>query len=154
MDKNENKEHKELYDLIRNLGKGIRKHGLKKVVRALKEINIVSESEKKIAIIDFIEKIVCDRLGVPSVELFNFNSRGEITIARKLCILLIRKYISISDDELANHYNRTRQIVHNAEKEFRLLKQGKINQFHIDFKAIYDELNNKTKEFVEKAKVI
>lgn len=40
------KENKELYDLIRNLSKGLRKHGIKKVVRALKEINIVSESEK------------------------------------------------------------------------------------------------------------
>lgn len=150
MDKNENRE---LYDLIRNLGKGIRKHGVKKVVRALKEINIVSESEKKFAIIDFVEKIVCERLGVPSDELFNFTSRGEITIARKLCILLVRNNISnVSDDELASHYNRSRQVVHNTEKEFRLLKQGKVNQFHIDVLTIYDELNVKTKEFVEKLK--
>jgi len=150
MDKNENRE---LYDLIRNLGKGIRKHGVKKVVRALKEINIVSESEKKFAIIDFVEKIVCERLGVPSDELFNFTTRGEITIARKLCILLVRNNIpNVSDDELASHYNRSRQVVHNTEKEFRLLKQGKVNQFHIDVLTIYDELNVKTKEFVEKLK--
>jgi len=150
MDKNENRE---IQDLIRQLSKGLRKHGILKVVRALKEINIVGENEKKFAIVDFIEKLVCDRLGVPIDELFSFNSRGEITIARKLCILLIRSHIEdMSDDELGNHYNRSRQVIHNTEKEYKLLKQGKKNQFHIDFLSIYSELDSDTKIFIKKLK--
>lgn len=150
MNKNQDKE---LYDLIRQLSKGLRKHGVKKVVKALKEINIVSESEKKFALIDFIEKLVCDRLGVPMDELFNFTTRGEITIARKFCILLIRNHIEdMSDDELGSHYNRSRQVVHNTEKEYRLLKEGKKNQFHIDFLSIYSELDSETKNFIKTLK--
>jgi len=150
MDKNDNRE---LHDLIRQLSKGLRKHGVKKVVRALKEINIVSENEKKFAIIDFIEKLVCDKLGVPIDELFAFASRGEITIARKLCILLIRNHIEdMSDDELGNHYNRSRQVIHNTEKEFRGLKKGKKNQFHIDVLSIYNDLDTETKSFIKTLK--
>ena len=144
---------RELYDLIRQLSKGLRKHGVRKVVRALKEISIVSENEKKFAIIDFIEKLVCDKLGVPMDELFNFVSRGEITIARKFCILLVKNHIEdISNDELGNHYNRTRQVIHNTEKEYRLLKEGKKNKFHIDFLSIYNELDLETKNFLETLK--
>lgn len=150
MNKNQDKE---LYDLIRQLSKGLRKHGVKKVVRALKEINIVSESEKRFALIDFIEKLVCDRLGVPMDELFNFTTRGEITIARKFCILLIRNHIEdMSYDELGNHYNRSRQVVHNTEKEYRLLIEGKKNQFHIDFLSIYSELDIETNNFIKTLK--
>lgn len=108
---------------------------------------------KNFALIDFIEKTVCERLGVPMEELFNFTSRGEITIARKFCILLIRNHIEdISDDEVANHYNRSRQVVHNTEKEFRHLKDGKKNQFHIDFLSIYEELDVTTKNFIKTLK--
>lgn len=150
MNKNDTKE---LYDLIRNLSKGLRKHGVKKVIRTLKEINIVDDSDRNFAIIDYVENLVCKTIGVPIEELFNFTTRGEITIARKLCILIIRQNIqNISDDELANHYNRSRQVVHNTEKEFKLLLEGKKNQFHIDFLSIYNQLNEETKKFVKNLK--
>jgi Uri superfamily endonuclease len=42
--------------------------------------------------------------------------------------------------------------VHNAEKEFRTLKRGKKNKFHIDFLAIHSELEKETKEFVKTLK--
>ena len=145
---NSNSDHKELYELISNLSKGVRRHGLKKVIRAIKQINI-EDTEDKFSIIEFIENAVCTKLGVPKDEIFAFASRGEITIARKLCILLIRKYIAnISDEELGSHFNRTRQIVHNTEKEFRLLKTGKHNKFHIDFLAIYNDLDIQTENFI------
>lgn len=142
-------EQKELYELISNLSKGVRRHGLKKVIRAIKQINIEDDSDIKFAVIEFIENAVCNKLGVPKDEIFAFNSRGEITIARKLCILLIRKHISdIGDEELGSHFNRSRQVIHNTEKEFRLLKNGKQNKFHIDFLAIYNDLDIETENFI------
>jgi chromosomal replication initiation ATPase DnaA len=142
-------EEKEFYELIRNLSKGLKRHGLKKVIKALKQINIDNEDEINFSIIDFIENAVCTKIGVPKDELFGFASRGEITIARKFCILLIRKYISnISDEELGNHFNRSRQVVHNTEREFKMLKNGKNNKFHIDFLAIYDDLDIQTGKFI------
>lgn len=143
----------ELYELIRNLTKGIRKHGFKKVINALKEINIVSDSDRDFAIIDFIEKIVCDKIGVPNDELFNSTLRGEITIARKLCILLIRRNIEkISDENLGNHYNRTRQVIFNTEKDFLLMREGKKTQLQIDFLNLYNELDIETKDFIKTLK--
>lgn len=142
-------DEKELYDLIRNLSRGIKKHGIRKVIKSLKQINISDETDVNYVLIDHIEQLVCSKIGVPRDELYGFESRGEITIARKFCIILIRKFSPyISDEVLANQYNRSRQVVHNTEKEFRLLKSGKQNKFQIDFLKIYTELENEIDNFL------
>lgn len=147
-------DEKEFYELIRNLSRGIKKHGIRRVIKSLKQINLDNENEINFTIIDFVEKSVCAKLGVPRDEIFGFASRGEITIARKFCILLIRKHVpDISDEELGGHYNRSRQVIHNTEKEFRLLTSGKKNKFHIDFLAIYSDLDNEIADFVKTVKV-
>ena len=48
-------EERELYELIRNLTKGLKRHGVKKVIKALKQISIDNEEEVNFSIIDFIE---------------------------------------------------------------------------------------------------
>jgi hypothetical protein len=147
-------DEKEFYELIRNLSRGIKKHGVKKIITTLKQINIDNEGEVHFSIIEFIEKSVCSKIGVPREELFAFDSRGEITVARKFCIHLIRNYIpNISDADVASHYNRSRQVVHNTEKEFRTLKKGKQNKFVKDFFSLYDELDSEVSKFVESIKI-
>ena len=134
-------DERELYELIRNLSRGIKKHGIRKVIKTLKQINLSDETDFNYVLIDHIEQSVCTKIGVPRDELYGFDSRGEITIARKFCILLIKKFSPhISGEMLANHYNRSRQVVHNTEKEFRLLLSGKQNKFQIDFLKIHKEL--------------
>jgi hypothetical protein len=147
------KDEKELYELIRNLSRGIKKHGIRRVIKSLKQINISDDDEVNYILIDTIEDSVCSKIGVPRDELYGFASRGEITIARKFCIILVRKFVAdVSDEMLANHYNRSRQVVHNTEKEFRLLKSGKQNKFHIDFLSIYYQLEKQIEEFIKKFK--
>ena len=147
------KDEKELYELIRNLSRGIKKHGIRRVIKSLKQINISDDDEVNYILIDTIEDSVCSKIGVPRDELYGFASRGEITIARKFCIILVRKFVAdVSDEMLANHYNRSRQVVHNTEKEFRLLKSGKQNKFHIDFLSIYYQLEKEIEAFIKKFK--
>jgi len=150
-----NNEEKQLYELIRNLTKGLKRHGVRRVIKALKQMKIDNEEDVTFSIVDFIENAVCSKIGVPNDELFSFTSRGEITIARKFCMLLIRKFApNISAEELGNHFNRSRQIVHTTEKEFRLLKSGKQNKFHIDFIAIYKDLEAETELFISSLKKV
>lgn len=147
------KEEQEFYELIRIISKGLKKHGMKKVINALKKINLDNEEEVNYSITDFIEKSVCINIGVPRAELYGFDTRGEITVARKLCMLLIRKYIpEISDDELGGHYNRSRQVVFNTEKEFRTLKIGKANKFHIDLIELYNSLDKEISTYIKSLK--
>lgn len=146
-------DEKELYDLIKNLSRGIKKHGIRKVIKSLKQINLSDENDVNYILINHIEQSVCDKIGVPRDELYSFESRGEITIARKFCILLIRKFSpNISDEILGNQYNRSRQVVHNTEKEFRLLKSGKQNKFQIDFLKIYSDLEIDIEKFLNASK--
>lgn len=147
------KDEKELYELIRNLSKGIKKHGIRKVIKTLKVISLSDEDEWNRAVIDCIESCVCSKIGVPREELYGFATRGEITIARKLCILLIRKFIpDMSDELLGNHYNRSRQVVHNAEKEFRNILNGRQNNFHQSYINLYSELQSEVEEILSNMK--
>jgi hypothetical protein len=147
------KEEKELYELIRNLSKGIKRHGIRKIIKALKQISISDEDEFNNSIIDAIEVSVCAKIGVPRDELYGFATRGEITIARKICILLIRKFIpDIGDELVGNHYNRSRQVVHNTEKEFRSLHVGKQNKFHEEYINLHNELQAELYLYMEELK--
>jgi hypothetical protein len=149
------KDERELYELIRNLSRGIKKHGIRKVIKSLKQINFLADEEDNInyTLIDQIESTVCAKIGVPRDELYGFASRGEITIARKFCILLIRKFIrNMSDELVATQYNRSRQVVHNTEKEFRTIKSGKQNKFHLDLLSLYAELENEIQKFIDNSK--
>ena len=143
-------DEQEFYELIRNISKGVKKHGVRKIIKTLKQLNLNNEDEVNYSIIDFVEKSVCSTIGVPIEELFSFNSRGEITIARKFCILLIRKYIpNISDEELGAHYNRSRQVVHIAEKEFRTASISNKNKLYKSFISLYADIDKQVSEFIK-----
>ncbi len=143
-------DNKELYALIRQLYKTLKKHGVKKVINAIKKINYTEHEVEKWNLIDFIEDCVCNHIGVPKSELYIFKTRGEVTIARNISVVLIRKYVpKISDENLASRYNRSRQIVHNAQKDFRKLKLGKLNKFEMDVLKIYQEVEEKIKDFIK-----
>ena len=55
-------------------------------------------------------------------------------------------------NELGGHYNRSRQVVFNTEKEFRTLKIGKANKFHIDLIELYNSLDKEISVYIKSLK--
>ena len=149
------KDEQELQELMRNISRGIKKHGIKKIIRGLKQINLQTEGDINDEVIDFVEKSVCSKIGVPRETLYSFDLRGEVTIARKICILVIRRNLpKISPDELGSHYNRSRQTIFNAEKEFKSIEDGKQNRLQIDILGILNDVDIKTVDFIKSLKKI
>ena len=141
-------ESRQIIDLIRNLEKGIRRHGIKKIVRALRQVEIEGKGVFHSEIVEYIVAETCSLMGVVREKLYDFKTRGDTTVARKICILLLRKHLDLSDVETAGHFNRSRQITHNTEVEFSKLDAK--NKFDKQFLDTYNEVDAKVKIFLEK----
>lgn len=144
------KENFEMANFITLLGRGIKKHGIKKIIKALKDFDLTEENINYYTIIDFVEESICMKLNVVRDELYNKKVRGDITIARKLSILLLIKHLNMSDEEIGNHYKRNRQTIYNTKKEFDALDRN--NKIDANFINIYNEFDTKIQDFITEIK--
>ena len=143
-------ENADITKLLTALGKGIKKHGLKKIINAMQKIDLVNVNLNHLDIIDFIETSVCEKYNVLRAELYKENRRGDVVIARKLCILLLRKHLDMTDIEIGNHYGRTRQTLHHVNGEFR--KLNKNNKVDATFLNHYNEFDTKIQDYISRIK--
>ena len=138
----------EIINLLKAIHNGIKKHGIKKIVKSLNCLDIGYSDGINYESLNYITSTVCKTLKVEPYLLYGFESRGNVTIARKLCLLLFRKHLSLSAVESALHFNRSRQIAHNAENEFGSMSEK--NKQHKIFLEIYKDLDEKISEFMLK----
>lgn len=145
MDENDGAEIENLLKAIHN---GIKKHGLKKIIKSLNCLDIGYSNGMNYEAINYITSLVCKPLKVEAYLLHGTASRGNVTTARKICMLLFRKHLGISAVEAALHFNRTRQIAHIAETEF-----GNMNEKNVQdrkFLELYNKLDGKIAEWMLK----
>ncbi len=134
--KKEDNDGEEIVNLLKAIHNGIKKHGIKKIVKSLNCLDIGYTSGMNYEAINYITSTVCKELDVETYSLYGFNSRGDVTTARKFCILLFRKHLSISAADAASHFHRSRQIAHLAETEF-----SNINEKNTQQKKILEQYN-------------
>ncbi len=145
---NDGNDGEEIVNLLKAIHGGIKKHGLKKIIKSLNCLDIGYSSDMNYEALHFITMTVTSSLKTEPYLLYGFNSRGDVTIARKLCILLFRKHLFLTAAEAAMHFNRTRQIAHLAELE---LTQVNIkNKQQKDFIELYNKLDEKVADFMVK----
>lgn len=138
-------ENKTIIDLLKAIDKGIKKHGIRKIVKTLRQIDTQTNNENYAEIIDFIVTIVCESIDVEKPQLYGFDARGNVTIARKLCILLFRKHLKFNDYDTAAHFNRNRQVTHITEIEFKNIDIN--NKFEKEYFKMYTYLDSETEKF-------
>jgi len=144
------KDNKEIVDLIKFLGRGIKKHGLKVIIKTLQKVDLVNANTSHLDIIDFIETSICSKYNVLRAGLYKDNTRGDTTIARKLCVLFLRKHLHMSDEEIGRHYNRTRQTLYQIKSDFNKLDAK--NKVDIVFINTYNEFDAKIQEYISEIK--
>ncbi len=138
----------EIINLLKAIHIGIRKHGLRKIVKSLSCLDIGQVNENNLEALNYIKTIVCKALKVEPYLLYGFDARGNVTTARKICMLLFRKHLSISAAEAAQHFNRSRQIAHNAENELDAMSDK--NPQDRGFMQLYNTLDVKISEWMIK----
>lgn len=77
-------------------------------------------------------------------DLFEISKRGEVTVARKMAVILINQNIKISDAQLAEFFGRkSRQVVYNIIREFETMPSNT---------KVYGKFLNKHAAISEKVK--
>lgn len=140
---------------INNLAsKAMRKLGYEEFGNKLKAMVVGNElTEKNYDVyINFILNCVEDEwrgFEIKKEDFFESNKRGEMIVARKMAIILIKEHCSgVSDNKLSGYFgNRCRQVVYGVRKEFE--KMSWDNKWDIDFLKKHEKLNKQVLAFID-----
>ena len=144
-------ENRQIIEFFKIIYRGIRKHGLRRIVKSLDSIEIEQNNLYFNEIVDYIIEIVTIEFKCKKEDLFNFDKRGNITVARKISVILIKTHLDISDEQLGKYFNRVRQVVYNTLKEFKNLdRESKLDD---EFFELHDKLNIEVCNYIEKLKL-
>jgi len=150
------KQNLELAQFFRTVHKGIRIHGIKKIIKVIKSIDLQENNLFFSDILDFIFKSVAEEYNVSVSAIKGKDTRGDVTVARKMAIILIKENVDVSDEFLAYELDRVRQVVHHVLKEYkgytRKLRYNKNENDVKDFFAKYDKLTLKIDDYIESLK--
>lgn len=146
------------------MSKALRKVGHTELEKVLKGVVVDREftSTKYDVAIDYILESVVQEWSdsnIKKADLYEYKKRGEVTVARKMAIILIKQHLQIPDHKISIHFgNRCRQVVYNVLKEYKNLSQK--NRFDISFIEKHKKIETKILPFIasfkkeEKAKRI
>lgn len=134
----------------------IKKHGYTKVVAALNNLDVQTEIQtlNKENLVNFIcdciiEEFKSDR--VVRKDLFNRTKRGDVTLARKMAIVLIKQFLSeLNDTQIGNYFQRSRQVIFNTMEEFKEMNPK--NRQHAIFLKKHSIISGKIESFIEQNK--
>ena len=149
---NPNVKKNHVIDFLRVIERGIRHHGVEKITSTLKTLDI--QSYLQVNNLDVIVKYICESVAneykdnsVKESDLFHRKKRGDITSARKMAIILIKEFTSLSDTKLAGYFGRSRQIIFYTTQEFKELNAT--NKIDVLFLNRYDKLSRKIASFIK-----
>lgn len=145
-----NKKNQEIDDFFTIVQRGVRKHGPEKVVRSILSIDIQETNIFYFEIFNYIINETSIEFGVEPEDLFRKYKAGNTNLARKIAIVLVKSHFEITDEQLAEQFHRTRQVIYNTRMEFLRLKED--NPKHILFQEKYDLINKKVISYIKKIK--
>ena len=144
---------------LKVMSKVIDKHGMKKITAVLVNMDIHTEFENKGTsdLVNFISNEVVvnynknreDKISVK--DLFKKEKRGDITLARKMVMILLKQFVDITPTKLGDYLGRSRQVIHLTMDEFKCL-DPKIKQ-DCDFLDRHDAISKRVISYIEKNKV-
>jgi chromosomal replication initiation ATPase DnaA len=131
---------------------GFKKLGAKKFNKTLVSIIVSDELDKNnhVDVINFIIKCVIEEFKpykITKEDVFETKKRGEITIARKMAVIVIKSNLKITDKTLSGFFGgRCRQVVYNILREYAKLDiQNKVDSKFIDK---YNRIDEKVKKYL------
>lgn len=148
----------EVNKLFALVTKALKKIGHSELEYVLKNLVIEGEFEEKKynILIDFIIDLVVEEWQEHKIkrkDLFQYTKRGEVTIARKLAIILIKENIEdISDQKLSTYFgDRCRQVVYGIMKDYT--KMDMKDRFDSAFLEKHKKLSQKVADFIKSSEL-
>ncbi len=134
-------EDQKIVRLFRELQLGISKHGIdvvtERMCEKLKQLDIERGDDPQKLVFDYILHITALQYKITKEDIIYSTERGAVVQARKMCFVLIMHHIGLSQYRVAKFFNRERQVVNRALKEFDVLgDQPEETQFIVNFKIL------------------
>ncbi len=146
-----------ILDFFNIIERAVRNHSPEKVSLVLQNMDIQSaiNSQKNEAIVQFIIKCVLHEFAAFKIkkrDLFSKVRRGEVTIARKLAMILMKEFTDISDANIGSYFGgRSRQIVFYAAKEYQ--DKNTTHKVDVSFLSKYTRLSEKVELFIKQSNI-
>ena len=124
---------KHISEFFKVLGKSISKHTPSKILSILKNLDVQTEfnNNKQDELVNYICECVANDYNVKVENLFNKKKRGDVTLARKMCIVVMKEFITdIGDTALADFFGRSRQVIFNSLDEHKKLDKDNRIDIH------------------------
>ena len=137
----------EIIELIKAFHRSIKKHGSKKIIRVLQDMDLGSNKSR---IIEYIFDSVSERLKINKESLFEEGIRRDTTLGKKISILLLRKHLDLSPPRAAEYFKRSRQVVYNVENEFKQLNPN--IKHDAEFINLFNELDLRVDKYIQELK--
>lgn len=103
---------KELKDLVVTIQKLIEEYGSSEVVSKLYELHLNNASVEKKELFHYTVTMCCNYFNCKKNDVLYSKKRGVITNARRMCFALLKEFMPITDEEIANHFGgRSRQLI-------------------------------------------
>jgi len=128
------------------LARQLKKHGVTKVMESLLSLEYQEDDTYFNRVLDYIFDSVCDEFCVVKKDLIGKESRGIVSVSRKIAVILTIENLGVSDDKVAFHFKRVRQSIYFIRREFEKLDRD--NKIDKQFFEKYDKLNKKIVKFI------
>ena len=106
---------KNIVTIVKEFYLTIQKYGYRKVLNKLNELKLPTFSQYENSIQNKIIYLVVNEYNISESELSKNNVRGDVGEARAMCIVLFKKYLNVSHQQIAVIFKRdTHSMVSNA----------------------------------------
>lgn len=138
--------------------KGVKKQGPKRFLQNLRSLIITNEfsTDNYDYIIDYILTCVVEEwraYRIKKKDLLNSAKRGQVTLARKMAIIVIKEQLKIPDRKLSEFFGgRVRQVVYKACNEFKGMRSDSKVKEEIDFLNKHAIITDKVNAYMAEIK--
>ena len=151
MDSINSDELKDLEQFFVVVNQKIKKHGIKAIIRAIEIIDLRQNNRYYELINEMILTHVSNEFVISKKEILSRDNRGLTNVARKIAIVLIKKYLKISDEDVGNQFGGcVRQTIYKIRMEIN--SYDRENKLDERFFERYDRINEKVVNSINEIK--
>lgn len=133
---------KEIINFLKELHRVISKFGADKVLNQIRKLHLDSDDVYTKDVCNYILVVTSNKYKITLDDLMYSNKRGNVSDARKMCFVLMKEHLSITDEEIGSYFGgKKRQYINNQLNSLPINKDKYKNKEEANFVKDFIELS-------------
>jgi hypothetical protein len=133
---------KEIINFLKELHRVISKFGADKVLNQIRKLHLDSDDVYTKDVCNYILVVTSNKYKITLDDLMYSNKRGSVSDARKMCFVLMKEHLSITDEEIGSYFGgKKRQYINNQLNSLPINKDKYKNKEEANFVKDFIELS-------------